>query len=380
MIIYAIRSIIQTDPKYSIRTVTYLNLMIFFPIFLIGIQDIIQVFSKNFNMSEIIGLCKDANNLQPGEYLLPYPLISNVIYEQITSNFIQFISSHIFQVALASFIYLEISFQIYYIYQVTRPTEERSIRLKYQLEALKRAAQEAIVDIEKLKEKKKKEEEEQKEEEITEEIDEKGQVIKKKKKPESVRKFITQTATGFSFISEMIEKRKLEAETRKLIEAKQDTRRLSNYLNKLLESDPDAKYTLTARTSAPTAGRLVISTIIDILTRLGGITLLTFLVTQTVWVLNTLLKVPESISRSVEMLTKEIVIVLLIPLILTFPFISMIIRGVKQQNLREKLKEEELRRLEAEGIKTTEEEETKEPTKEEKEKKISTETEPLLKA
>ncbi|MHA1338987.1 MAG: hypothetical protein ACTSRZ_07130 [Promethearchaeota archaeon] len=371
MIIYAVRSVLQTDPKYAIRTITYLNLMIFFPLLLIGIQEMIQVFNEDFNISTLIGLCEDPNNLQPGEYLLPYPLISNIIYEEITSNFGDFITSNIFQIALSSFIYLELSFQIYYIYQVTKPTEERSVRLKYQLEALRRAAQEAIVDIEKIKEKKKKEEEE-----YVEEIGEEGRIIKKKKKPESVRKFITQTATGFSFISEMIERRKLEEETRKLIEAKQDTRRLSNYINKLLQNDPEAKYTLTARTSAPTAGKLVLSTAIDMATRIGGITLLTFLVSQTVWFLNNVLNVPEALSRSVEMLTKEVILVLLLPLILAFPIISVIIRGVKQQNLREKLREEELRRLEAEGIMPTEEEEEEEIEDKEKEKTL--EGEPVL--
>jgi hypothetical protein len=55
----------------------------------------------------------------------------------------------------------------------------------------------------------------------------------------------------------------------------------------------------------------VTSTIADILFRVLGITLLTFLVSQTVWVLIDLLNVPEAIYGSVEMLTKEVILTLL---------------------------------------------------------------------
>ena len=148
----------------------------------------------------------------------------------------------------------------------------------------------------------------------------------------------------------MIERRKLEEETKKLIEAKKDTRRLSNYLNQLLENDPEAEYTLTARTSAPTAGRLITSTVIDMAIRLGGITLIVFLVAQTVWVLTDVMNVPAAINESVELLTKEVILTLLIPLMLAFPLISVLIRGAKQQHLKDELRAEEERRMEALGI------------------------------
>lgn len=341
MVVYLILSVIRNDPKHSIKAVGYLNAMIVIPLVLVGIQQMIQVFSPSFTLDGYLF----TDPLEP--HTLPYPIISNVVYEQITSDFGAFITGNIFQIALSSFIYLEFSFQMSYVYQVTSPTERRASRLKYQIEALKRAATEAVVDIEKIQKKQKEKEEEA---EQTEEMDEEGNVKQKKKKTESVRKFLTGGASGFSFISEMIEKRKLEQETKKLIEAKQDTRRLSNYLNKLLENDREAEYTLTARTSAPTAGKLVTSTIADILFRVGGITLLTFLVSQTVWVLVDVLHVPEALSGSVEMLTKEVILTLFIPLVLLFPILSLIIRGVKYSRLQEKLQEEEERTLEAEGF------------------------------
>ena len=334
MIIYAVRSVLQNDPKYAIKTITWLNVMIVVPLLILGIQELISVFAE-VNISDWLQLTDEG-------YALPYPLRPELIYYEISDNFGAFLSSNIFQVALSSFVYLELSFQLNYVYQVTSPTEKRAKRLKYQIEALKRAAKEAVVDLEKIKQ-------EQEEEKNKEEIDEEGNIIEKEK-PTTVRKFLRQKTGRLSFISEMIERRKLEEETKKLIEAKKDTRRLSNYLNQLLENDPEAEYTLTARTSAPTAGRLITSTVIDMAIRLGGITLIVFLVAQTVWVLTDVMNVPAAINESVELLTKEVILTLLIPLMLAFPLISVLIRGAKQQHLKDELRAEEERRMEALGI------------------------------
>jgi len=140
-------------------------------------------------------------------------------------------------------------------------------------------------------------------------------------------------------------RRKLEEKARKMVEALHDTRRLSNYLNKLLAEDSEAEYTLTAKSSAPTAGRLIRSTVVDVLTRIIGITVIVFFISQTPWVLINIFQVPTSIFESVELqFTAEVILTLLIPVILLFPIISIVIRMSKQQHLREKLKAEERRR------------------------------------
>lgn len=339
MIIYGVLSILGNNPKYSIRTVTFLNLMIVVPLILLGIQSMVQAFSSSFNMSHLIGLYQpDAT--PPKLNQLPYPLNPNIIYMAISSNFGQFLGSPIFQIALSAFIYMELSFQLNYVYQVTNPIEQRADRLKNQLEVLKRASREAVVDLERMKKEKK-----EKESKIV--YDEQGNIIEQKK-IESVRKFLSKTSTGFSYIKELIEKREVEKESIKTIEALHDTRRLSNYLNKLLVEDPEAEMTLTAKSSAPTAGRLIYSTVIDILFRVIGITVIVFFISQTPWVLTHIFRAPPAILQSVEMQNPEVILTLLIPIILLFPIISIIIRQTKASHLQQKLKEENKRRLELE--------------------------------
>jgi hypothetical protein len=332
MVFYGIMSIIKNEdvPKYCLRTVTMLNLMIIIPLMLLGLQNMVQVFVSDFNLSEILGL---------DSVLIPYPIQTDVLFMGISNKFWIFLGSPIFQVALAAFVYLELSFQLNYIYQVTSPIEEREERLLYQLGSIKSAAKEAVIDLKKIEREK-----EEKKDNKKLEMDEEGNIIEKKKIA-TVRQFLSKSATGFSNIKELIERRKLEDKAKKRVESLHDTRRLSNYLNKLLSEDEEAELTLTARSSAPTAGRLIRSTIIDILFRLVGITILVFIVSQTPWVLKNIFRVPPAISESVEMFTAEVILTLLIPIILLFPVISLIIRGSKHQHLKEKLKVEEQRRL-----------------------------------
>ncbi|MHA1727317.1 MAG: hypothetical protein ACTSWY_01135 [Promethearchaeota archaeon] len=343
MIIYGIMSILRTDdiPKYCIRTVFFLNLMIVIPLMLLGLQNMLQILIPTLDLNQMLGLY--APEADPSRLnMLPYPLYENFTTMQISHNLFIFLGSSIFQIALSAFIYLELSFQLNYIYQVTSPIEERGERLLYQIDSVKRAAKEAVVDLEKIK----KEKEEEKDKKKFE-MDQEGNIIEKKKIV-TVKQFLSKTATGFSHIKEMIEKRKLEEKAKKRIEALRDTRRLSLYLNKLLGEDSEAEMTLTARSSAPSAGKLIQSTIIDILFRILGITLLVFVIAQTEWVLKYIFLVPPALFESVEMFTPEIILTLLIPIILLFPIISIIIRSSKSQHLRLKLKQEQDRRLKLE--------------------------------
>ncbi len=351
MVVYGIMSIIRTDdvPKYCLRTVTFLNLMIIVPLMFLGLQNMIQVFVSDFNLSELLGLY-DPEFDPPKLNVIPYPIESDVLFMGISNQFVTFIASPIFQVALAAFVYLELSFQLNYIYQMTSPIEEREARLLYQINSIKSAAAEAVINLKKIEIEEKEKKEEKANKKL--EMDEEGNIIEKKKVV-SVRQFLSKSATGFSNIKDMIDRRKLEDKAKKRVEALHDTRRLSNYLNKLLSEDKEAEMTLTARSSAPAAGKLIRSTIIDILFRLIGITVLVFVVSQTKWVLINVFTVPPAISESVEMFTAEVILTLLIPIILLFPIISLIIRGSKHQHLRDKLKTEENRRL---GIEDEEQE------------------------
>lgn len=343
MIIYAIRSVAQNDPKYAIRTITYLNLMVIIPLILMGIEDMIQVFTPTFNFSEFLGLY-DPNDPVPLQ--LPYPLNGNILFADLNMNISQFFAHPAFLIALAGYIYIEFAFQINYIHLVTSPSEERAERLQIQLKVIKDAAQSAIIDLEKIEQK----EREEKEKGLEGfEIDEEGNMVEKKK-TETIRQLLIKGATGFSQIATQIEKRKLEEKTKRVVEALRDTRRLSNYINKLLSEDPEAENTLTAKTSAPTAGKLMLSTVIDIVVRIIGITFLAFIVSNTPFILTNVFLVPASIAESVEMYTPEVRLTLLIPIILLFPMVSVIIRKTKESHLKAKLKEEQKRREEAKEI------------------------------
>lgn len=333
MIVYGILSVIQTNPRHSLKTILYLNLMIIFPLILFGIQNLVQVFISDFNLGQYIGIYDAETGIGN---VLPYPIRPEIVFMQIPERFGQFLLSSIFQIALASFIYLEFAFQLNYMYQVTSPSEQRAERLREQIQTLKRASREAVVHLEKI-------EAGEPTEILEQELDEGGNVIEKTKM-ESVRKFLSKTATGFSFIREMIERRKMEEKTKRAIEALQDTRRLSNYLNRLFDQDPEAEQTLTAKSSAPGAGRLIRSTIIDMVYRIAGITFLVFVISKTPWIITHIFRAPESIADSVEMFTPEVILTLFIPLVLLFPFISIIIRQTKAQQLRKKLRVEKEKR------------------------------------
>jgi hypothetical protein len=334
LIIYGILSVIRNEPRFSIRAILYLNLMIVLPLILYGIENLLGVFMADPNLGQYIGI----NQIDPDTSLvtgnfLPYPINPSVVFMPIPERFGQFIFSPIFQIALSSFLYLEFTFQLNYVYQVTSPSEQRAERLYEQIQTLKRASQEAVIHLEKI-------EAGEPSEIIEEQLDEEGNVIEKTK-VESVRKFLSKTATGFSFIREMIERRKLEEQTKRTIEALKDTRRLSNYINHLFEQDPEAEQTLTAKSSAPLAGRLIRSTILDMVYRIAGITFLVFIISKTPWIIEFIFRAPESIVYSVEMYTPEVMLTLFIPLVLLFPFISIIIRVTKMQQLKKKLKQEE---------------------------------------
>ncbi len=332
LIIYGILSVIRNEPRYSLRAILFLNLMVVFPLILFGVENLIGVFVPDPNLGQYIGI----NHIVEGTFegnVLPYPIKPSVVFMGVPEKFGAFIFSPIFQIAIASFLYLEFTFQLNYVYQVTSPSEQRAERLYEQIQTLKRASQEAVIHLEKI-------EAGEPTEIIEEELDEEGNVIEKTK-VESVRKFLSKTATGFSFIREMIERRKLENQTKRAIEALKDTRRLSNYLNHLFAQDPEAEQTLTAKNSAPQAGRLIRSTVIDMVFRIAGITFLVFIISKTPWIIEHIFRAPESIVNSVEMFTPEVMLTLFIPLVLMFPFISIIIRVTKMQQLQKKTREKE---------------------------------------
>ncbi|RDE13139.1 MAG: hypothetical protein C4K47_06635 [Candidatus Thorarchaeota archaeon] len=215
-------------------------------------------------------------------------------FVQFPSDFFYFLGSNVQLLALISFAYLEISYQMIYSYSVGKPVEEREETLKKQLLALRMATrkQDAI---------------------------ERGETVS------STAMSRSSGATVFSFVREAIERRVVgTSEALENLDAVADVRRLQNFVDEILRNDPAARDELTARAAAPSQGYVVRSTVLGSVFRLGCVVAISFLLMNpSVFV--ALLSLPPGISDSVELLQPEFILLFLVPMILLFPFVAMLI-------------------------------------------------------
>ncbi len=305
VIIFFIRAIFQNNPKYSLIAIGFLILMVVIPLMVFGFNNMLRVFNVKF---------KELKNLVN-------PL-SRKFTELPLNNFFEFIFSPVALLAIMCYIYLEIAFQINYTDTVTKPSLERSERLGTQLRILRRESMLITTDIDKIKEEAKKRREEIEAEQ------------------EKVGKFLGKTIERFSYVKEMIEKRKLEQEEKKLVNAASKTRRLGRYLERLLKEDPEAENTLTAKTSTPKALNLVTSTVINFSFRIFLLIILSFIIMHPRWFFVHVFNLPPAITESMAMYSPEAIIILLVPIMLLFPLIAQAISYAKHRNLIIKLKQE----------------------------------------
>ena len=305
-IYYAIKAFLKTDPKNDLRVVGSIVLMLVVPLMVFGFKDMIKLFSITIPYLED----------------LPYPLDPSLEIIPI-DNIFQFFASPVILLAIVSYIYLEMAFQINYTFTVTKPSLERSIRLEAQLSVLQSESYYINANIDKIKEEAKKRKQELK-------IDEKA----------TIGKFFAKTGDTFSYIKEMIEKRKLEDEEKKLITAASKTRRLGSYIHRLFQEDSEARDTLTARSSAPKPKSLMVSTIINFIFRVGLLIIISYIIIHPKWFMENVFDLPPAIVESVAMFSPEVIVILLIPLILIFPVISKIISSIKHRNLIIRLQQE----------------------------------------
>ena len=307
-IIYAIKAFLTTNPKNDLIVVGSIVLMLVIPLMVFGFKDMLDL----FNMS--IQYLED----------LPYPL--DISLEQIPiDDVFQFFASPVILLAITSYIYLEMAFQINYTYIVTKPSLERSHRLEAQLTILQSESYYITANVDKIKEEAKKRREELKIEDKT---------------TMGISGFFAKTGERFSYVKEMIEKKKLEEEEKKLITAASKTRRLGRYMHRLFQEDFEARDTLTAKSSAPKPQSLVVSTIINFFFRVGILVTISFIIIHPKWFMEHIFHLPPAIVESVVMYSPEIIIILLIPLMLIFPVISKVISFIKHRNLIIRLQQE----------------------------------------
>ncbi len=304
-IISVIRSIFNSDPKFTLMSVGSTVLMIVFPLMIFGFRDMLHLFNLRVEYFESL-----VNPVNVGLSSIPM------------DNFFVFLSSPAAILAIVCYIYLEFSFQINYIDNVTNPTLERKSRLEAQLEILERESINITANVDKIKEEAKKKREELGLEGI------------------KISKVFAKTTQKISYIREMIERKKLETEEKKLITAASKTRRLGRYIDRLFKEDKDARDTLTAKSSAPKAKSLILSTIGIVLYRLILLVLISFVVIHPQWFFVKVFDLPESITHSVAIYSPEVILVLLLPILLLFPVISRIISYIKHRALILRLKQE----------------------------------------
>ncbi|OLS15402.1 MAG: hypothetical protein RBG13Loki_0973 [Promethearchaeota archaeon CR_4] len=315
-IINAILFVTRMRGKYSLNAVMSMTGMVILPLTILGFQQMLGFFGTSLDAL--------AN--------LPFVLRPEII-EPISEGW-EFFTMPMFSAILLIYLFVELSFQVEYSDLVTKPSQEREMRLRYQLDSLQREGMRVTTTIEK----------------VQAEAREQKKITGNRQN--RLKQFFSK-AGGFSYVKEMVEKRKFERATQAWLEAASDTRRLGSYVQRLTTEDPEARRTLTAKSSSPTAGKMLISTLVNILIRTVAIITLTFIVSQPQFILTNLftgfgtLDPPLenwAILYSAELATPEAILVLLIPFVTIFPMASLIIKKVKSQRLKELLRQEELRR------------------------------------
>ncbi|MFW9841400.1 MAG: hypothetical protein ACFFES_10940 [Candidatus Thorarchaeota archaeon] len=223
------------------------------------------------------------------------------------ADFVVFIFRPAQLLALVSFAYLEVSYQMIYSYSVGKPVEDREETLKKQLLALRQATR-------------------------------KQDAIERGEKVSITGMSRTTGATAFSFLREAIERKVVGTQDAlESLDAVSDVRRLQIYVDELLQSDPRARDELTAKAAAPSSSYVIASTITGSIIRFLTVIVLSFIL-MSPSVVSTLLNLPFGIQDSVELFQPEIVLLFLVPIVLLFPFAAMVISWFSKREVIEKPK------------------------------------------
>ncbi|MFW9800842.1 MAG: hypothetical protein ACFFD9_10425, partial [Candidatus Thorarchaeota archaeon] len=237
-------------------------------------------------------------------------------YTVFPSDFIEFLGTNIQLLALVSFAYLELSYQMIYSYSVGKPVEDREETLKKQLLALRQATR-------------------------------KQDAIEKGEKVSSTAMSRTTGAIAFSFLREAIERKVVGSQDAlENLDAVSDVRRLQIYVDDLLQTDSRARDELTAKAAAPSSSYVIGSTVMGSVIRFLSVVAISFILMSPSII--AIINLPEGIQNSVEILQPEIVLLFLVPVVFLFPFAAMVISWFSK---REVLEETELTKAEKEEAK-----------------------------
>ncbi|TFG99765.1 hypothetical protein E4H12_01610 [Candidatus Thorarchaeota archaeon] len=226
--------------------------------------------------------------------LASYKLLSVPNLDPFPSDFLVFLGQWAQILAIISFAYLEVSYQMIYSHSVGKPIEDREETLKKQLLALRQATR-------------------------------KQDAIERGEKVSSSGISRSTSATAFSFLREAIERKVVGTQDAlENLDAVSDVRRLQMYVDDLLQTDSKARDELTAKAAAPSSGYVIGSTITGSAIRFLSVIAIAF-VLMSPSVLAIIIDLPIGIRRSMEYLQPEMMLLLFLPLVLLFPFAAMVI-------------------------------------------------------
>ncbi|MFX1362197.1 MAG: hypothetical protein ACFE7A_01955 [Promethearchaeota archaeon] len=209
------------------------------------------------------------------------------------TDIIGFLVNPLFQVVIFTYIFLEVSFHASYTYEVGQPTSLRKESLRKQISAIEEEAKRELKP-------------------------------KEGEKPTTPSIKRTFSPDAVQYFREHLERRRVPKESIIELESIQDIRRLDIYLKELMREDPEAESTLTAKAAVPSTSRIVMSSVPSIVLRLVVVLVLAFISLNPVAILS-IFGAPQPILESLELVTPEIVIIILLPIALCFPLAALII-------------------------------------------------------
>ena len=210
------------------------------------------------------------------------------------ADFLVFLGEWAQILAIVSFAYLEVSYQMIYSYSVGKPVEDREETLKKQLLALRQATR-------------------------------KQDAIERGERVSSTSMSRTTSVTAFSFLREAIERKVVGTQDAlENLDAVSDVRRLQIYVDNLLQTDSKARDELTAKAAAPSSLYVIGSTITGFAIRFLSVVVIAFILMSPA-VITTVLNLPIGIWNSMEIIQPEMMLLLFLPIVLLFPFIAMVI-------------------------------------------------------
>lgn len=239
-------------------------------------------------------------NLPGGEYgyflapisaFLPHP------------NPADFLISPIFLIALVSFIYLEISYQVVYFYSLLEPAATREEQLRKQIQQLQTDANSQVP------------------------IQRQDIPV-----PKALQRMLGSDA--FRLMRQVIERKLLRREWLVELKDAHEVRRLNTFVSRVFREDPEAEAALTARASTPSLSRMTALSIGSSIVRFSFVILIAYICIHPM-VLLLSLRAPPIIIFSVEFLfLPEKTLIFLLPLCLLFPLVATIIGYIRQRRVQ----------------------------------------------